>query len=194
MKKKRIFFTGAFGLLAALLVFFVAFQSFSTEAPITAKDGPAPSDESQIQNLLEEFTKKDLASLPAQEIKSFQLPTAGVHVMRVRIEETYSIEGIGTETVELSGWIAVKHDNPRAIDENMEVSWNNAKVPTEFVGMDLQGDSEIFGPVRVRLNSGQPSIGQVGGITLPGGLFLDDLSMEDNYSMPPLPMLRAEEN
>ncbi len=191
MKNQKILFTG-FGLLSILLLSLVVFQSFSHTDPVKPTKNVNPADETRVQKLLNDIQSMDIATMPAQEIQSFVLPKAGVHVMRVKIEETYTIEGIGTETVELSGWIAVKHDHPRALDNNMPISWDNSKVPTEFVGMDLQGESEIFGPVRVRLNQGQPSIGQVGGIELPGGFSLDDSEMQSEYAMPPLPIFPSD--
>jgi hypothetical protein len=108
----------------------------------------------------------DLASLKPVSVQPFTLPTASVDVMRVRLEETYDVKGIGTDTVQLYGWIAVTHDNPRAAWGETEIRWDTAISQTEFVGMDLNGESKIFGPVHVELTPGIRSIGQVGKLDL----------------------------
>lgn len=115
-----------------------------------------------IYRLLAEIPNWDIGSLPALPIRSFKLPDAGVDVLRAKVEETYTIDGIGTETVELSGWIAVLHDDPISIIEGEEVGWDNFQVGTEFVGLDLRGQSELFGPIHVTLNPEASSIGRVG--------------------------------
>ncbi|HYG82894.1 MAG TPA: DUF6073 family protein [Pyrinomonadaceae bacterium] len=125
------------------------------------------TDAERISGLLAEMETVDLASLPALPVERFALPPAGVDVMRVRLEESYDIAGVGKDTVELSGWIAVKHSNTRPSEGATEVTWKTAVTDTEFVGMDLRGESKIFGPVRVRLNQDHRTIGRVGRIALP---------------------------
>lgn len=127
----------------------------------------AASDEARIRELLAVAENGDLDALPALPIERFKLPVAGIDLMRARVVETYEIFGVGTDTVELSGWIAVRHGNPRPAPGFSKVEWGTAVIPTEFVGMDLRGTSEIFGPVRVRLNPDQPSRGEVGAIWVP---------------------------
>lgn len=127
---------------------------------------PVP-DAERITNLLAEMERADLDSLPALEIPRFQIPNASVDVMRVRLEETYDIAGVGKDTVELRGWIAVMHDNPRPAPGETEVRWGTAVSDTQFVGMDLRGESKIFGPVIITLNPDLPSKGQVGKLSLP---------------------------
>src|SRR5947209_2176618 len=87
--------------------------------------------------------------------------------MRVRLEETYTVKGIGKDTVELTGWIAVRHGASRPAPGFHTVSWQTAVTDTEFVGLDLQGESKTFGPVHVTLDSSRPAIGQVGHISVP---------------------------
>jgi len=126
----------------------------------------SPSDQERIAALLAEMKTADLASLKPISVQPFTLPTASVDVMRVRLEETYDVKGIGTDTVQLYGWIAVTHDNPRAAQGETEIRWGTAISQTEFVGMDLNGESKIFGPVHVELTPGVRSIGQVGKLDL----------------------------
>lgn len=124
-------------------------------------------DAERVANLLSFMERANLEALPSIDIKPFEIPDASVDVMRVRLEETYDIQGVGKDTVVLKGWIAVKHDNPRAAVGETEVKWGTAVSDTEFVGMDLRGESKIFGPVRVTLNPDMQSRGQVGKLDLP---------------------------
>jgi len=123
-------------------------------------------DAQRIENVLSEITEADLGSLPALTIEPWVIPHASVDVMRVRMEETYDIAGVGTDTVQLTGWIAVKHDNARPAVDETKVQWGTAVSDTEFVGLDLRGESAVFGPVRITLNSDLPSKGQVGKLNL----------------------------
>lgn len=133
--------------------------------------GPAArtsaADAGRIAALVEEMRTADLSALPAITLTKFHLPPAGVDVMRVRIEETYDVAGLGRDTVELTGWIAARHDNARAAPGQTEVRWGTAIVDTEFVGLELEGRSDVFGPVKVHLNTESPSNGQVGNISIP---------------------------
>lgn len=127
---------------------------------------PRP-DKEIIADVVRDARTADINALPALPAKSFTLPTAGVEVMRVRMEETYTIAGVGTDTVQLTGWIAAKHDTPRPIPGETKVSWSTAVIDTEFVGLELKGESKIFGPVQVSLATNQKALGQVGAIDVP---------------------------
>lgn len=128
------------------------------------------TDEVKIAAFLQEMktmTPAKLNELKPLSVRRFELPGSGIDVMRARLQETYSVDGVGTDTVELTGWIAVKHDNARPVKGEMELNWNTAVVDTEFVAMDLSGTSELFGPVHVALDRSLPSRGQVGRIEIP---------------------------
>lgn len=131
----------------------------------------SPSDDSvRIASLVNEMNKMDfgrLEKLQPVQVKSYTLPGPSVDVMRVRLEETYTIDGIGKDTVELTGWIAVRHGASRPAAGEKTVSWATAVTDTEFVGLELRGESEVFGPVRVTLDESRPAIGQVGKISVP---------------------------
>jgi ketosteroid isomerase-like protein len=124
------------------------------------------SDQQRIAALLAEMKTTDLASMQPIQIQPFTLPSASVDVMRVKLEETYDVVGIGTDTVQLYGWVAVAHDNARPARGETEIRWDTTISQTEFVGMDLNGESKIFGPVHVELTPGVRSIGQVGKLDL----------------------------
>lgn len=130
----------------------------------------AASSEVRIASLMRELNtmgEQEFYALDSLEVKKFHVPPDSVDVMRARVTETYVVDGVGEDTVELSGWVAVKHYNARPVDGSVEVTWENAVVDTEFIGMDLKGVSEIFGRVEVRLDPSTPSRGQVGRIQIP---------------------------
>lgn len=133
----------------------------------SAKPASSRPDAERIGDLLAYMERVNVDSLPALPVEPWVLPRASVDVMRVRLEETYDIAGIGRDTVQLTGWIAVKHDNPRPASGETEVRWGTAVSDTEFVGMDLRGKSSTFGPVIITLNPDLPSKGQVGKLNLP---------------------------
>ncbi|HVR09242.1 MAG TPA: DUF6073 family protein [Thermoanaerobaculia bacterium] len=130
---------------------------------------PAASDTVRIAALVGEMEQLGFAkveSLPSINVKPYTLPGASVDVMRVRLQESYEIAGIGNDTVDLTGWIAVRHGASRAANHQLPVSWGNSITDTEFVGLELQGQSGVFGPVRVSLDSARPAVGQVGNFDL----------------------------
>lgn len=159
--KKLMLLTLAAGVMFGLAL--LAYRGVSSTATATE---PLP-DKEVIANLVHEARTTDLSGLPALPAKSFTLPAAGIDVMRVRMEETYTIAGVGTDTVQLTGWIAARHDSPRPAPGQTKVAWGTAIIDTEFVGLELKGESKIFGPVNVSLNNGQKALGQVGAIEVP---------------------------
>lgn len=156
-------------LLAAGCVAVLAFYAGGWSPTARTKDNSRKRipNAARISALLAEMETANLDSMPALPVEKFALPTSSVDVMRVRLEETYDIEGVGRDTVALKGWIAVRHDDPQPAAGQTEVKWGTAVSNTEFVGMDLRGESKIFGPVIITLNPDMPSKGQVGKLDLP---------------------------
>ncbi|MEL7058991.1 MAG: DUF6073 family protein [Acidobacteriota bacterium] len=143
--------------------------AFAGVASAEETTGALKSDAFKIAHLVQEFedmSMDNLASLEPVEIKAYELPDSSVHVMRAVVEETYTVDGIGRDTVELHGWIAVQHSNARPVAGETELRWDTAVYDTEFVGMHLMGESDLFGAVEVKLNLDRPSVGQVGQIQL----------------------------
>jgi hypothetical protein len=185
--KKRII--GASVLVAGLGAASVWRLAFATPQPVSASPAaPVAPDssigtsmstqspecqhqEQVIAGLLKDFEGINLSSLealPPRDIRPYQLPTPGIDVMRVVMEETYSIDGIGQDTVPLRGWIAVRHGDAHVAPGFTTLSWETAIVDTEFVGLELDGESKLFGPVHIVLDPSRPRpIGHVGRITLP---------------------------
>jgi hypothetical protein len=128
------------------------------------ESGPSTTIVGKLLSRFKTMTPEELQSLDAMPTKRFVLPEASVDVMRVRLVEEYTVDGVGTDTVELSGWIAVRHGKPRKRPGTKELSWNTAIIDTEFLGMDLRGYSEVFGPVFVQLDPQLRSLGHVGSI------------------------------
>jgi ketosteroid isomerase-like protein len=125
------------------------------------------------------MSDQQLDSLAPLPMEKFKLPSASVDIMRVRMEESYDVKGIGKDTVQLHGWIAVIHDNPRPVAGATEARWGTATTPTSFVGLELKGNSELFGPVHVTFDPTQPSNGAVGALRLS---MLEELAVNNAYT------------
>jgi hypothetical protein len=146
----------------------MALPSLGAE-PVTGP-GDIDADRQKVVRLLADFrgmAPARLAALNPLPVEQWKLPEAGIQVMRATVEETYSIDGVGVDTVELNGWIAVKHGDPRAAAGESQVTWNTAVIDTDFVGLELTGESALFGPVKVTLDATRTAHGQVGRIEIP---------------------------
>jgi hypothetical protein len=153
-------------LVCLLAVGLVGVFSWKTAAAASEQS----SDSAKVASLLNDMNtigRSGLNSLPSVEIRRWEVPGPGIDVMRARLQETYSVDGVGRDTVELSGWIAVKHGQAHPVEGAKELNWNTAILDTEFVAMDLDGNSPVFGPVHVTLDKTRPSHGQVGRIEIP---------------------------
>jgi hypothetical protein len=149
---------------------FLALAALVVVAGVALAAAPQQDDSVRIASLVNDMKSMDFGQLEALrpvDVKSYTLPGPSVDVMRVRLEETYTIDGVGKDSVELTGWIAVRHGASRPAPGETLVSWATAVTDTEFVGMELRGESDVFGPVRVTLDSSRPAIGQVGKISIP---------------------------
>jgi len=143
---------------SALLIFGTAAMIFAGERAASVADNV------KIAALVTDMQGVSAAKLQAMKAlaaKPYTLPEPSVDVMRARLTETYTISGIGQDTVELSGWIAVTHGKPSTND------WNTAVTETRFVALDLNGESKVFGPVHVTFDPEKQVVGAVGRIPLP---------------------------
>lgn len=157
----------ASGIAAGVVTLAIVGLSLSAENPSQAAED---FDRVQIATLLDKMEGTSPLALERMRpigIAKHVVPDASVDVMRVQLDETYTIDGVGTDTVHLTGWIAVRHSSPRAAVAGQPISWNNSVVDTEFVGLDLVGHSDVFGAVRVNLDKDRPAVGQVGRIEIP---------------------------
>jgi len=127
-------------------------------------------DSARIAALVDEMQKMTPAQIEALqpiEVKPYTLPGPSADVMRARLQETYNVAGIGQDTVELTGWIVVRHGASRPAPGFSNVSWDTAITDTEFVALELHGESKMFGPVDVTLDHTRPAIGKVGRFDAP---------------------------
>jgi hypothetical protein len=150
----------------ALLLACVVLLLITAFAWNSSASGEKDLDGVKIATLVNEMNGVNAAKLEAMVAippKPNTLPEPGVDVMRVRLVENYSVAGIGDDSVELNGWIAVAHGKPSTND------WNTAVTETRFVAMDLKGESSVFGPVHVTFDPDHPAVGEVGrlGTALP---------------------------
>jgi hypothetical protein len=147
---------------ALLLV--VALLALAAFAGVSAAKDARDMDGVKIATLVNEMNAVNPAKLEAMAAiapKPYTLPEPGVDVMRARLTENYTIAGIGEDSVELTGWIAVTHGKPSTDN------WNTAVTETRFVGLDLRGESKLFGPVHVTFDADKPAVGKVGAIEIP---------------------------
>ena len=97
------------------------------------------------------------------EVTPFSVPPAGTDTVDITIEETYSVEGVGSDTVTLSGSLVAERATPLIDPARGEVEWETSLIVANFVSLDVRGESEVFGPVHVALDRRSPSFAAVGG-------------------------------
>lgn len=174
----------AFGLLSAAAAILIITSMAGATTDVVDYDNEV--NQQKIDALLERFenmSEDELNSLEALEVTSWKLPSDSVDVMRARITETYILDGIGEDTVNLTGWVAVKHYNARPVDGSGELTWNNAVTETEFIGMKLHGYSDVFGPVKVTLTEGKRVFGEVGRIEIPENAREELIRIATNHAL-----------
>lgn len=92
--------------------------------------------------------------------RPYRLTAGATDTMRVRVREKIDIHGVGTDVVEMEGVFVVRRDHPRGAG-SAEAKWAEATIKTEFRALELFGQSDVFGTVRVRLNPQHSSTGEV---------------------------------
>lgn len=99
----------------------------------------------------------------AVAVERFSLPEAGIDDVDITIEETYEVEGLGRDTVTLRGTLVADRGAPLLGHDESELAWETSTVVARFTSLDVRGESEVFGPVRVLLDPSAPSFGVVKG-------------------------------
>src|SRR5207249_8158828 len=84
-------------------------------------------------------------------------PPAGTDTISTGAQVVISINGVGTDTVNLSGPSTVERANPCVGCG----SGGRTFIDTEMVDMNLTGSSSVFGPVHIRESPTRPSVGQI---------------------------------
>lgn len=95
------------------------------------------------------------------KVEPFTLPQAGVDTVNITIRETYDVEGVGKDTVELKGVLVATRTVPLLGHGEKKATWETATVVAQFTALRLTGKSELFGPVKVTLDKAAPAFGVV---------------------------------
>ncbi len=102
----------------------------------------------------------DLWAQPMQVAK-LTIPEPGIDTVRIVMMETYDIEGVGRDTVKLEGILVTRRGPALLVPGQTKVSWKTATVVAEFTSLDLKGESRVFGPVHVTLDTSRPTFAAV---------------------------------
>ncbi|MGJ4941453.1 DUF6073 family protein [Bradyrhizobium sp. HKCCYLS1011] len=89
------------------------------------------------------------------------VPPAGVDTVDITIHETYEIDGVGRDTVELKGQLVANRTVPLLGHGATAVAWETSTVVAQFTELNLTGKSPLFGDVNVSLDKSVPSYGVV---------------------------------
>ncbi|MFI6094951.1 DUF6073 family protein [Lentzea sp. NPDC051213] len=95
------------------------------------------------------------------DVAEFSVPDVGTDIVEITLEETYEVEGIGTDTVTLKGTLVAERAVPLLDHGTVEVSWETSTVVARFVALSVTGESKVFGPVSVVLDTRSPAVGVV---------------------------------
>jgi len=102
------------------------------------------------------------ASLLAQmEVKKLTIPEPGIDNIKITMVETYTIQGVGTDTVKLEGTLVTRRGPALLGPGQSRHSWQDSAVVAEFTSLDMSGESKVFGPVHVTLDKSQPTFAMV---------------------------------
>ncbi|MGA5300084.1 DUF6073 family protein [Nucisporomicrobium flavum] len=102
------------------------------------------------------------AARPEGGIRPYQLTPGSIDTMSVRVREKIDIHGVGMDVVEMAGVFTVRRDHPCTPSGQSEPVWGESCIKTEFRGLELVGQSRLFGTVRVHLSGERASHGEVG--------------------------------
>ena len=94
-------------------------------------------------------------------VEPFTIPPAGVDTVDITLEETYEVEGVGKDTVKLSGTLVADRGAPLIDPVGGKSDWETSTVVASFRSLTAHGESEVFGPIHVTLDHQTPSFGSV---------------------------------
>jgi hypothetical protein len=89
------------------------------------------------------------------------IPPAGIDTVDITIQETYEVDGVGRDTVELKGQLVAHRTVPLLGHGATSVDWETSTVVAQFTDLNLTGKSPVFGDVRVTLDKSVPAFGVV---------------------------------
>jgi hypothetical protein len=91
-------------------------------------------------------------------VKPLTIPKAGIDTVDITIEETYDVQGVGNDTVTLTGKLVADRGVPLLVLGQREITWETAIVVAKFTSLKLAGKSQVFGPVKVELDPRFPAM------------------------------------
>lgn len=94
-------------------------------------------------------------------VKQKTLPDAGIDTVNITIMETYEVDGVGKDTVELKGVLVSNRTVPLLDHGTKSATWESATVVAQFTSLRLTGKSSLFGPIKVSLDKSVPAFGVV---------------------------------
>ncbi len=97
----------------------------------------------------------------SMQVAKRTIPEPGIDKVRIVMMETYDIEGVGRDTVKLEGTLVTRRGPALLVPGQTKVSWSTATVVAEFTSLDLKGESKVFGPVHVTLDTSRPTFAAV---------------------------------
>jgi len=96
------------------------------------------------------------------QVKPKTLPMVpGDDINHVVLKETYEIEGVGKETVELKGELITRRGMPILQPGTTRHSWETSTVVAQITKLELKGTSNLFGDVHVTLQAAVPAYAAV---------------------------------
>lgn len=90
-----------------------------------------------------------------------KLPVAGVDTATVTMTVDFEIEGVGKDSVELEGVLISYRSDPLYAYGKNTISWRTSTVVSTFKEFNLEGESDLFGPIKITLDESKPSFGSV---------------------------------
>lgn len=97
----------------------------------------------------------------ALEVERFSIPPEGIDIVDITLKETYNVEGVGEDTILLTGELEAHRTAPMIGHGEKSENWESTTVAAVFTNLSVTGESKLFGPVRVTLDRSMPSMGVV---------------------------------
>jgi hypothetical protein len=94
-------------------------------------------------------------------VPEFTLPDAGIDTTEITLEEHYSVEGVGEDTIVLRGTLIADRAAPLIGFGQETAEWDTATVVARFTSLAVSGESDVFGPVHAVLDNRTPSFAAV---------------------------------
>lgn len=91
-------------------------------------------------------------------VNPYTLSRGAMETFKIRERIHLEIDGVGSEVVEMNGTAVFRRHDPKIVEAaaaaGMALSWSTASVDVDFVALDTQGKSSLFGQVHASLVPG----------------------------------------